>query len=275
MRSPLFPALLLAALSGLACGAPAGARSARDAVTKIVVQIKRADYEGHRPALKRLYGDLAPFAGAGELAPKVRYWRGFAMWRSAINGFNDSIAPEELERELAAAIEEFTGAAALDPGFVDAKIAILSCLGYQMYINQGRAEKIQELLGRFLPLRAEVQAADPDNPRFLWVLGPVYWTLPAERGGGQDKALLTYEQGLLSARKRKGAEKDPLAPVWGEPELLMNLAWSNLNRTTPDLVAAEDYARSALQMVPYWHYVRDILLPQILAAKASAAAEPR
>ena len=54
-----------------------------------------------------------------------------------------------------------------------------------------------------------------------------------------------------------------------------NLAWSNLNRTTPDLAAAEGYARSALLLVPYWHYVRDILLPQILAAKASAAAGPR
>jgi hypothetical protein len=34
--------------------------------------------------------------------------------------------------------------------------------------------------------------------------------------------------------------------------------------------AAERYARSALEIVPYWHYLRDILLPQILAAKAKA-----
>jgi hypothetical protein len=36
------------------------------------------------------------------------------------------------------------------------------------------------------------------------------------------------------------------------------------------LNAAERYARDALSVVPYWHYVRDILLPQIVAAKAKA-----
>jgi hypothetical protein len=32
--------------------------------------------------------------------------------------------------------------------------------------------------------------------------------------------------------------------------------------------AAEQDARSALALVPYWHYVKDILLPQIAVAKA-------
>jgi hypothetical protein len=55
---------------------------------------------------------------------------------------------------------------------------------------------------------------------------------------------------------------------WGL--LLMSLGWSELNRTTADLDAAEKHARSALALVPYWHYVRDILLPQIEKAKAAA-----
>jgi len=50
----------------------------------------------------------------------------------------------------------------------------------------------------------------------------------------------------------------------------MSLAWSNLNRTTPDLNAADEDAHSALKLVPYWHYVRDILLPQIQKAKGAA-----
>jgi hypothetical protein len=58
-----------------------------------------------------------------------------------------------------------------------------------------------------------------------------------------------------------------LDPSWGEPELLMSLAWSKLNETTPELTAAEQNADSALQLVPYWHYVRDILLPQIRKAQ--------
>jgi hypothetical protein len=47
----------------------------------------------------------------------------------------------------------------------------------------------------------------------------------------------------------------------------MNLAWSSLNRSTPDLKAAE---QAALKLVPYWHCLRDILMPQILAAQAKA-----
>ena len=47
----------------------------------------------------------------------------------------------------------------------------------------------------------------------------------------------------------------------------MNLAWSHLNRATPDVSAAEKYAKQALALVPYWHYVRDILMAQIRRAK--------
>ena len=54
----------------------------------------------------------------------------------------------------------------------------------------------------------------------------------------------------------------------------MNLAWANLNRATPDLDAAEANARAALALVPNWHYVRDMLLPQILEARAKGTASP-
>jgi hypothetical protein len=49
---------------------------------------------------------------------------------------------------------------------------------------------------------------------------------------------------------------------------LMSLAWSSLNRATPDLKAAEQNAQAALALVPNWHYVRDILMHQIRDAKA-------
>jgi hypothetical protein len=101
-------------------------------------------------------------------------------------------------------------------------------------------------------------------------MGPSLFIAPVERGGGQEKALEMYAKGLELSRKSKGAVSDPLEPSWGEPELLMSIAWSNLNKTTPDLDEAERNARAALTLVPYWHYVRDILLPQIAAAKAKA-----
>ena len=50
----------------------------------------------------------------------------------------------------------------------------------------------------------------------------------------------------------------------------MSLAWSNLHKKAPDTKAAETCAREALKIVPDWHYVKDILLPQILKAKSSS-----
>lgn len=51
----------------------------------------------------------------------------------------------------------------------------------------------------------------------------------------------------------------------------MNLAYTNLHRATPDLAAAERYAQDALALVPYWHYVHDILMAQIRAARGANA----
>jgi hypothetical protein len=52
----------------------------------------------------------------------------------------------------------------------------------------------------------------------------------------------------------------------------MNLAYMNLHRTTPDVAAAERYAREALALVPCWHFVRDILMPQIQEARSRSGA---
>jgi len=241
--------------------------AARQPVTEIVTTIQRADYEGDRVALGRLYDELAPFVDNTTLAPRIRYWRGFAMWRRAINGFNDAVDPTELERDLQQALEEFNKVTATDPGFGDARLGMVSCLGNLIYIHHKDAAKVQELVAQVSPLAKEAKAAASDNPRLYWVSGPNVFITPPERGGGQEKAIAMYEKGLELARKSKPSE-DRLEPSWGEPELLMNLAWSNLNRTKPDLKAAERYAQSALEIVPYWHYVRDILIPQIHQAAA-------
>ena len=267
--------LIVICLPLVTCGQdqphPGRAGPAREQVIMIVTRIQRADYEGDRVALKRLYGELTPFVENKQLASRVRYWRGFALWRRALNGFNESVEPKELEEDLEQAVSEFDEATARDPGFVDAKIGAGSCLSNLIFLNQKNPARVQELVAQAGPLLKEAQAAAPDNPRLFWVLGPNRWYAPPERGGGQAKAMEMYEKGLEAVRKHKSTTDDPLQPSWGEPELLMNLAWSNLHRTTPDLNAAEQYAHSALDLVPYWHYVRDILMPQIRAAQAKLA----
>ncbi len=242
----------------------------RDSITRIVTQIQRADYEGDRPTLKRLRDELTPIPEDNKLASRVLYWRGFALWRKAINGFNESPTPTDLEEDLTQAVTDFKDSIARDSAFVEPEIGAVSSLGYLMYLNKKDQTRVQELLQQVSPLLKEAIATAPDNPRLLWVLGPIRWSSPPERGGGQDKALESYNKGLEAARTQKRDASDPLEPSWGEPELLMSLAWSNLNRTTPDLNAAERDAEAALKMVPYWHYVRDILMAQIRAAQAKA-----
>jgi hypothetical protein len=272
LRAAIFSALvaLASAASVQAQGeASPQPNSTRDSAVRVVEQIKRADYEGDRAALKRLHGELAPAFDNKTLASRELYWRGFALWRSAINGFNDSVAPKELEEDLNGAIADFSDSLAQDPAFVESKIAEGSCYGYLMYLNMKDPARMQEMIQHSSPLLKEAMAAEPDNPRLLWVLGPIRWSSPPERGGGQDKAFELYDRGLATIRKSP-AVNDPLQPSWGEAELLMNRAWSNLHRTAPDLSAAQKDAEAALTLVPYWHYVRDILMPQIKDAQAKA-----
>ncbi len=250
-------------------GSPVG--EANSQVIRLVEKIQRDDYEGNRTALKSDFADLAPFLADAELSARIRYWRGFALWRRAINGFNETFDAKEQEQDLKGAIDEFAQVAESDAGYGDARIGMVSCLGYLLFLTGGKDPvRMQELFAQIGPIAKSAKAAAPDNPRLLWVSGPTLWITPPERGGGQDKAIAIYEKGLEIARKSPPST-DPLQPSWGEPELLMNLAWSQLNQTKPDLAAAERNARAALMLVPNWHYVKDILLPQILAARTKQA----
>ena len=88
----------------------------RDSIIHIVTQIQRADYEGDRPSLKRLHDELTPIPEDNRLASRVLYWRGFALWRRAINGFNESPTPNDLEEDLAQSVTDCRPAAAANLG---------------------------------------------------------------------------------------------------------------------------------------------------------------
>lgn len=220
-RARLLGALVVAAA---AVSSAWSAESTCEKVSQIVTQIRRADYEGDRAALKRLHAELAPCAEDEKLDSRVSYWRGFALWRRSINGFNDSADPIELEADLAQAAIEFDAASAADPEFVDAIAGAASCLGYEMYLNSNDPERLQELAADLGPRINKAREAAPGHPRLVWVMGPMVWNSPPERGGGQDKAIESYEKALETLREQKGGESDPLEPSWGEAELLMSLA---------------------------------------------------
>jgi hypothetical protein len=250
--------------------------SARKSAISIVVKIQRADYEGDRAALDKLYDELVPFVDQPEFASRVRYWRGFAKWRRAINGFNETPTPTDLAEDLTEGESEFDAAIQRDPSFVDARVGAASCMllrefALGIFSKVKDFERMKEIMAPASQFLKEARAAAPENPRLLWVVGPNEWNTPPPNIG-QAKAMATYERGLKAARAQKSdtGTGDSLEPSWGEPELLVSLAWSNLNRATPDLNAAENYAKAALQLVPYWHYVRDILIQQIRDAKNKA-----
>jgi hypothetical protein len=268
-RNRAVVAALVAAFVSLSSMHTTQASDAAKQVAPIVGQIQHADYTGDQATMQKGYDDLKPFVEDKELASRIRYWRGFAQWRRAINGFNDSVDPKELEQDLKTALNEFRIAMEKDPTFVDAKVGTISCLGYLAFMNRKNRSRAKELVGQIMPLVKEATDMAPDNPRRIWVRGPILWNTPSERGGGQDKAIENYQRGLEVCSKIK-ANDDPLEPTWGKPELMMSLAYSYLNTKSSDINAAERYARDALEIVPYWHYVRDILLPQISAAKAKA-----
>jgi len=265
----------LVLLTLLAVPVFARADKPRDQVVKIVHQIQHADYADDRAALKQLYAELAPFVDNKEISSRVLYWRGFALWRRAINGFNDAVDSKEQEEDLNQAIKDFNDASAKDPSFVDAKVGAASCMGYLMFMARDNQPRIQELMAQSTPLLKSAMEEAPDNPRLLWVLGPIRWNMPPERGGGQQKAFDTYQRGLQSIHGGKYVSNDPLDPSWGEPELLMNLAWSYLNCDKPDFALAQKNAEAALAIVPYWHYVRDILLVQIKNQRPTPATQQK
>jgi hypothetical protein len=262
-------AVLLAAFVSLTAIQTARPNDTARQVAQIVAQIMHADYEGDRAAMQKGFDDLKPFLEDKELAARIRYWRGFAQWRRAINGFNDSVDPNELEQNLTDALDEFKIAMEKDPKFVDAKVGTISCLGYLAFMNRKDHARAKELVGQIMPLLKQADEMAPDNPRLIWVHGPILWNTPPERGGGHDKAIANYQRGLEICSKVKTSD-DPLEPSWGKPELMMSLAYSYLSTNPADLNSAERYAREALEIIPYWHYVRDILLPQIVASKAKA-----
>lgn len=240
-------------------------------ISETAGKIRYADYEGNRLALQQYFDDLECFTSDRVFASKALYWRGFAMWRVAVNGFNDSAGSKELDTALKKAIKEFDLAALREFANTEAKIGAGACRGLLAYLHREIGPFMQELTRSARELLHEAEIVSPNNPRLLWVLGPIYWNTPPERGGGQDKAIELYKRGLDNSQA-EDADMNSLEPGWGEPELLMSLAWSYLNRTCPDPDTAERYALAALRIVPHWHYTRDILLPQIMEAKKSAAA---
>lgn len=242
------------------------ARTAREELIDLIGQVRKADYEGDQAGMERAYKGMERFLANPDLSSRTRYWRAFAQWRRAINGFNDNVPEQELDSDLKLAMSEFEKALAADPEFFDARVGLLSSQGYWMYLHRKDKELVREFLDKNMAKFQEAAKEGADNPRMLWTLGPTYFGGTPDHAGEQ-KAIDAYRKGLDLIRKPAAGPPDPLEPNWGEPELLMMLAWSYNNKQTPDPEQAWKCAQEALALAPNWHYMRDILMPQIQARR--------
>ncbi len=250
---------------------PAPARDAEARLARLAAAVLDADYRGDRPALARLDAELGELE-AGPLTDYRDYWRGFALWRRAMNGFNESPRPTDLGADLAKALERFRAALARHPDWSEVKLAMVGSWGNQIYLAGEDAETRKAILEEAMPFFRWVMESAGDNPRALWIKGGLQMVVPPSGGGDPVKAAATLQHGVACAWRESLAHPDTPAwmPTWGGPENLMNLAYMHAHGSKPDRSLARAYAEGALTAVPQWHYVRDVLLPQIEALPVGA-----
>jgi hypothetical protein len=231
-----------------------------------VAAILRADYAGERAELKRLVGALDEVKSA-DLAPYREYWAGYGLWRRAINGFNETPTPDDLQADVESAARAFHRALELKPGWIEPKIGLAGCGANLLFLAGGDSARQEALRAEYVPFFREIAEQGKDNPRALWIVGGGQLAAPPPRGGHPDQAAATYHSALEHARAEALANRDAPAwiPAWGAPENLMSLAYVYTNTSMKNRDVGLAYAEGALAAVPHWHYVRDVLLPQVRA----------
>ncbi|HTY42856.1 MAG TPA: hypothetical protein VMH79_13355 [Thermoanaerobaculia bacterium] len=256
----------------LLAAAPAPASRDGDRLDVLAREVLAADYRADRAALERLDGELARLPDGPHSAYRD-YWRGFALWRRAINGFNATPTPEDLASDLEKALARFKHSLERKPEWMEARLAMVGCWGNLLFLAGKDADRRQALLNDALPdLRYLMQNAG-DNPRALWIKGGMEMSAPPPTGGDFAKAAATLEHGVASAWREALEPAVPAwEPRWGGPENLMDLAYLYAHAPQPDRRAAMAYAQGAATAVPTWHYVREVLIPQIQALPTAAPA---
>jgi tetratricopeptide (TPR) repeat protein len=231
-------------------------------------RLMSADYRADLDELARLREEMASLTDDPALGYLAHYWAGFASWRIAINGTNRGMSTEDLKAHLARAGTDFDAAVRLKDDFADGYAAAAGVYGWLGTFMRDDPAAAKERFDQFFRLIKKAKELDPDNPRVLWISAVPSLVLPPEKGGNLDRAIEIYRR----MDEVSPAVSDAVSPLpdWGKPEALMSLAFAHLQKSPPDLSAASEEAHAALRLQPEWSYVRDVLLPQIEAARRKA-----
>ena len=205
-----------------------------------MAEVRSADYRGDRAALARLDANLGELDDAA-LAEYRDYWRGFALWRRAINGFNETPTPADLAADLERAVDHFRSSLQRRPDWIEAKLALVGCWGNLTFLAGSDLERKKPLLAELIPAYKWLEANGRDNPRALWIIGGMQFAAPPPYGGDLVRATATLRRGVeLAWRGNLLGRRLPRLgpPAWGGPENLMNLAYMYAHIGTPDRAAA-------------------------------------
>ena len=230
----------------------------------IKADLMSADYRADLPKLASLRSRAAQLSDDPNLGYLADYWSGFASWRIVVNGVSAKMSPEEAKAHLGRAVADFESSIGKRGDFADGYAAAAAVHGWLGAYKRADEAAMKQEIETFRRLLNKAHELEPSNPRVLWIQAVPFIVMPPERGGNRDRAIELYHQMFEGAGPLR--PESPL-PDWGKVEALMSLASAHLNKPTPDLDAAEEEARAALRLRPDWHYVRDILMPQIDARR--------
>ena len=266
---------LYSVAAAVAAFVPHGANRSDARLGELAAAVLSADYRGDRAELTRLDAELGGL-DAGTLNDYRDYWRGFALWRRAMNGFNEKPAPEDLDADLVKALERFQAALVRHPDWDEVKSAMLGAWGNRIYLAGQDAERRKKLFEESGTFYKWVMGYQGDNPRVLWIKGGLQMVVPPASGGDWTKAAATLRKGVSAAWVEASGTPPPppWAPSWGGAENLMNLAYLHSHLPTPERAVALAYAEGALTKAPHWHFVKDVQLPMIEALPVKADAAP-
>jgi hypothetical protein len=244
----------------------AGARPPRveHRLVAIKADLMSADYRADLPALAAGRLRAAELSADPKLGYLADYWSGFANWRIVLNGASAKMAPEEAIAHLRQAVVDFELSIQKKGDFADSYAGAAAVHGWLAAYSRADQANMTKEIDNYKRLINRALELEPNNPRVLWIQAIPYLVMPPERGGSIDRAIELYRKMVENSGPPN--PRSPL-PDWGKPEGLMSLANAHIMKPAPDINSATEEARAALELQPQFHYVKDILIPQIEAKR--------
>lgn len=216
--------------------------------------LDRGMQEGSSDALRTAQSLFERAAKRDTLAGLSHYYAGLAFYR--LIDYSD-----EDGKALDAAIDHLKTATEMRPEWPEGYALLAAAYGRKaaggMLAGMRYGPKSDDALERAREL-------DPENPRVVLVDAIGLYQKPSIFGGDTEKAVQKMKHAARLFADRP-APSDPLAPSWGHA---MTYAWMGIAHLEADrLDQAQDAFDQALALRPNLHWVQDVLLPKLNAAK--------